>query len=658
MGASDRTTRTWRNAGVVATGRSPHAALRPVPIRAVTLGDGFWRPRLEANRDAGIPSFLKWLERDDQTAPFPAFARHGPDGSHPEIREAMELLDNTFRGHNEHRLLHTWRATVLKLVEACAYVLQSGEHQATRDLLEELVGGIVAAHKNDDFLRAYYGDHFENSYQLATPGHLVQAAIAHHRATGRTEFLECAEGVAQAVLREFEGKEFAEHACIEMALVELYRATGDERYLRGARHFVGLLMEQPPVIGPDAGEGNWRHFNRHVVRQTYLCAGGADYLAETGDATFGEQLDRIWDDMTTGKLHITGQLAVDYWMCERITSEPFGLSTGVFGVLQDHLVRGFELCEAVGNCYWNWRMLAATADAKYADLFERTLYNGFLSHVSLDGAAFHYVSPLATDGDFPPRNAWGSPEANCCPPNALRLMASVPGYFFSTSADGLWVHMYDDCRLDWRLEDGTPLAVVQKTRYPWDGHVAIDVSPGQAATFDVNLRIPGWCGEASVTVNGEPVDAPAPSGGYCRLRREWRESDRIDLTLPMPGVRMETDPRAVDFRGKTALMRGPLVYCFESPDNPDVKVWNIRVRRGPGDLNRTTDARLPGLYAPVGEAAGFEADFHDDLLGGVTALHGPSGVTAVPYYSWANRGPSVMRVWVGVGDSATKGRHE
>ena len=191
--------------------------------------------------------------------------------------------------------------------------------------------GIVAAHDSDEFWQAYYGDEFEYSYQLATPGHLIQAAVAHHRATGQADFLDVALRVADAVAAKFEGRAFAEHACIEMALVELWRATGEARILRLARHFAALLMEQPPVIGPHSGEGHWRHFNCHVVRQTYLPAGAADLLAEQENQALSEQLFAIWRDMVRGKLQVTGHIAVDHWMPERITPESFALSEGALG---------------------------------------------------------------------------------------------------------------------------------------------------------------------------------------------------------------------------------------------------------------------------------------------------------------------------------------
>ena len=648
----------WDKAGVVDTNSSSHAKLRPVPISAVQMGEGFWRKRMEANYKAGIPAFLAWLERDNQTDPFPTFARTKDP---QEIQAALERMRDCFVGRNRNWLLHCWRADVMKTIEACAFVLQSDEVPQIRELLDELVAGVVAAHQNQEFWDSYYGKDFENSYQLGTPGHVIQAAIAHHRTTGSSEFLDCACRVADVILEKYPDRTCTDHPCLEMALVELYRATGQKKYLKGGRQFLQALIQQPDEIGK--GNADYledpkkEHAGKHVVRQTYLCAGGADYLAETGDQAFRAKLEAIWNDMTTGKIQITGQLATEHMMPERVTPKPFQISAAVFGILQDHVIRGFELCEAVGNVYWNWRMLTVSAEAKYANLFERTLYNGFLAHVSLDGASFHYVSPLATDGDFPPRNAFGSPEANCCPPNALRMIASVPGYIFSTSDEGLWIHLYDNCTLDWHLEDGTPLCVVQKTDYPWDGEVTIELSPEKPTEFALNLRIPNWCGKTTVKINGKQADAAVESGSYCKLERCWEKGDVVTLDLPMPVVAMSADPRACNFRGqpvfqnKTALMRGPLVYCFEGLDNPDLAVWNIHLAVEQG---RNGQAEQSSLYGPITNIDDFEAVFDEALLEGVVALNGTGTdgkggsppLKAVPYYAWHNRGQSPMRVWV------------
>lgn len=646
-------TSQWENAGAADTTRSPNAVMRPVPVHAVEIDDGFWKPWLDANRTQGIFSFLNWLDEDDQVSPFREFAHFARTGDASRIDDGLDRMRRAYEGKNNQRLRHTWRATVMEVVEACAYILQSGEHTGIRALMDELVTGIVAAHASNEFLLSYYGENFEHSYQLGTPGHLFQAAVAHHRVTGETDFLNIAVTVADSIAGKFKGRAFAEHPGIEMALVELYRATGEKRILELATHFVGLIMEQPPVIGPDTGEGHWRHFNRHVVRQTYLCCGTADLLAEISDPALLEHLLAIWEDMNAGKIHITGQLATDYWLGERITNEPFAISTGVFGCLQDHIIHGFELCEAVGNIMWNWRMLTLTADTTFFDLLERTLYNGLLSHISLDHRNYHYLSLMASDGDHPPRNPWGNPTTGCCPANAVRFMPSIPSYFFSTSNEGVWVHLYDNCKMDWHLPDGRSIILSQRTRYPWDGTVTVEIGLREPAEFSVHLRIPSWCEHAVITINGRRLEDSVERGTYHRICRVWRDSDVITVTLRMPVVAMEADPRAHEFRDKVAVMRGPLLYCFEGVDNPDYHIRTISIpatgeRIRPFGEGIETEA----LYHPATELSFFEPIDKPDLLGGVTVLKGPtqnrgkSKITAIPYYAWANRTQSSMRIWI------------
>ena len=641
--ANNRHIPHWQEAGVVSTVASPFAPLKPVPVQAVTMRDGFWKTRMNANRTNGIPSFLAWLDVDDQTAPFRAYAA----GDKAGIAAGLETLKINPTGMNRTRNGHSWRANFHKWLEACAYVLQSGDDPDTRALLDLFVTGVANAHQDDAFWTIYYGDDFERSYGLGNPGHLIQAAIAHHRATGSTEFLECAQRVADEICQRFRGENFAGHSVIEMALVELYRTTGKERYLAGARHFLTPLLRQPPIIGSDFRG----YVSRHVVRQTYLMCAGADYYAETGDQEFMDKLTAIWRDMTTGKLHLTGQLAVDSENCELTCKDAFELHTGVFRFL---LSTGLETCEAIGNAAWNWRMLALTGDASYADLMERTLYNGFLAHVSVDGGKFHYMCPLSSDGNHWQRTPWSSASTSCCSPNALRTIASLPGYMFSASPDEVWVHLYDSCTMDWRQDDGTKLCLAQDASYPWDGKVTITLDPERPSTLDLNLRIPGWCRNPTVQVNGQPVEGDIASGTYCRITREWRKGDTVTLQLPMPVVAVTADPRANYFEGKVALCRGPLVYCVESTDNPAIDMWGACVALPP--KSEVDDGReLIGHYRQSALLNEFGADFRQDLLGGVVSLQGdggsydqPDGVlTFIPYFAWANRdNRSLMRTWI------------
>jgi len=640
--------------GIVDTSNSAYAVLRPVPINAVTLANGFWKPRMQADID-GILSFLAWLDEDDQTAPFRAYAKAARSGNDSEIPAALETLKRNLSGN------HPWTASTMAWLEACAWYLHSFDNPTIRNLLDEFVDGIVAAHKSEVFLQTYYGDIYENSYDLATPGHLIQAAIAHHRVTGNIAFLECAMRVADDVCRKFK---VAGHACIEMSLVELYRETGDTKYLDNARQFLEPWLRQTPEIGKGSGlfEDPWADTwcGRHVVRQPYLCAAAADYLAETDNPAFLKQMDAIWADMTTGKMQITGQIATSKMDvgAEQIVDKPFELSAGVFDLQHGSHHLGFELCEAVGNAFWNWRMLCATGKTTYADQFERVLYNGFLAHISLDGTKFHYTCALASDGNHLPRTvSSGSGHGvwcGCCPPNALRFIASIPGYMFSTSESGLWVHLYDNCRLDWHLADGSPVTIIEKTDYPWDGRISFEIQSDKTALFDFFLRIPGWCMDAIVKVNGANIDVNPRKGSYCRLQCNWNSGDVVSLELEMPILAMSADPRALDFRNKTALMRGPLVYCFEGVDNMGCDVSDICLCDG-SDLKPLSGcSRDSDLYSPYAEAVGFRAVYEPDMLNGITTLQRESDsdnkesstLMAIPYYAWDNREKSKMSVWV------------
>ena len=551
---------------------------------------------------------------------------------------------------------HAWRANFLAWIEACSLIIQSEGYSVFDTKLDEFVEGIVEAHNSSAFINTYYGTNYRFSYQLATPAHLIQAAAAYYRATGRENFLQCAMMVADDIIRKFNGEKFAGHPGIEMSLVELYRLTNRTSYLEGARHFLEALIRQPEIIGPSGyGKGNWRHFYRHVVRQTYLLAGGADYFLETGNQLFIKKLIDIWDDMVAGKIQIGGQLAVDPLCPERITSRPYELASGVFGVIRGTGNCGFELCESVGNAFWNWRMFNATRESRYMDMLERILYNGFLSHVSLDGRKFYYLlCPMSSDGDHPPRNIWGHPNTNCCPPNAIRFIASLPQYFFSSSSEGIWINLYDNCKMEWKLSNGIPLSLMLNTKYPWTGRVDITLSLKGSAEFSLFLRIPGWCKKTHIYINNEEFGLNIQEGHYCRINRRWTGGDCVALDFAMPAVYMYANPLALEFQGKVALMREPIVYCFEGADNPDINVWGIKIDCGYRNRNPKKLQKMKNIYEILGEADKFHPEFQANMLEGVTILKkhgrkGSPGLTAIPYYSWANRGPGQMRIWVGSG---------
>jgi len=608
----------WRDAGVAAFSESPHAKLHPVPIRAVTMNDGFWQPRMRTNRTASVPRLLELLE------------------SHGALDNFRRVFKPT---HCERRGPLFTDSDVYKWMEAAALVLQSGDDAELAEMLDGVIDVVLAAQHDDGYLNTWYvdervNDRFTNlpeNHELYCAGHLFQAAIAHYRATGSSRLLDGATRFADYLCTMFGPDKpvqgHAGHPEIEMALVELYRTTSQQRYL----DLAGYFLDGAGLASSDALAG-------HAVRQMYLCAGGADYVAETGDTAMQAANQRLWDDLITGKMYITGGVG------SRYVAEAFGDPFE----LPNH--RSYtETCAAIGNAMWNWRLLATTGDARHADLIERVLYNGFLSGVSLSGTDYFYVNPLASIGGDP-RQPWY--DVTCCPSNIQRTIAAIPGHLFSTSATGLYVHLYDNCRLDWHLADGTALTVTQQGGYPWDGRVEITVTPATPTTFDLNLRIPGWCRGAEVSVNGQAVDVAVEPGRYCRVRRTWQPGDTVTLEMAMPAVAMVADQRVDEDRHAVALMRGPIVYCAEGTDQPGIALDRVRLPIVP-------ETMMPAV----------KVSHESAFLGGVTVLRvqaremnppaalytplaevpenpgRPAELTAIPYYAWANRQPNPMQVW-------------
>jgi DUF1680 family protein len=427
-----------------------------------------------------------------------------------------------------------------------------------------------------------------------------------------------------------------------MALVELARETGEARYLEQAQYF--LDARGRGLIGGDVYHQDhlpFREMERmagHAVRALYLNCGATDLYAERGEPALRAALDRLWENMTARQLYVSGGLG------SRYQGESFG---GDYELPNERAYA--ETCAAIGNVMWNWRMLALEGDARYADLLELSLYNGFLVGLAADGKHYFYQNPLADDGTHR-RRPWF--ECACCPTNVVRLLASLPGYLYSTSEEGLWVHLYVQGSAQARLADGSVVKLSQRGGYPWDGKVILEMEA--EGDFSLFLRIPGWCEMVdSLTINGRPVSGTLRPGSYAEIRRVWQPGDRIYFNLPMPVRRVECHPYAAENVGRIALMRGPLLYCVEGADNPGLD---------PRDLV------LPGK-------ALFMADTRPDLLGGVVLLRGVARIgspgsewrsrlyrtvpvepaqpkrravemTAIPYFAWANRGPGPMQVWL------------
>lgn len=624
-----------QDAVVVDTSSSPHARLRPVPVPAVTLADPFWAPRLETLREVTLPAQYRSLE---ETGRIDNFCRAA----------GKKQLPFQGRYYND--------SDVYKWLEAVAWTLARGRDPALELTADAVIAEIVDAQEPDGYLNTYFAldraaerwTNLRDMHELYCAGHLIQAAVAHRRATGSERLLTVARRLADHIGETFgpaaAGKRPGTpgHEEIEMALVELSRETGEPRYRRQAGFF--LDMRGRGLIGGRPYHQDHKPFREldrlvgHAVRAVYLTAGAADLYAETGEPALRATLHRLWENMTTRQMYVSGGIGA------RHQGEAFG------GEYELPNARAYaETCAAIGSVMWHWRMLALEGDAGYADALETALYNGVLVGLSLDGLTYFYENPLRDDGGHR-REPWF--DCACCPPNLARLLASLPGYFYSLSEDGVWTHLYAEGTARLRLADGRTVGLKQHTRYPWDGEVVIEVE-GQGP-FTLYLRVPAWCESgASMEINGQPLEAMPPPGAYAHLRRDWQPGDRVRLDLPMPVRRVACHPYAAENVGRVALCRGPLLYCLEGVDHPGL------------DLR---DLWLP-LDAPL------TAEDRPDLLGGVVTLHGralaappdagwagrlyrtarpqPAAsrgqavpMTAIPYYAWANRQPGPMQVWL------------
>ena len=629
----------WRSQGIVYNASSPQAKVHTVPIRAVKMGEGFWSARMRTNVEQSIPSLLQLLE------------------SHGVVDNFRRLSSRKAAGRRGP--LYT-DSDIYKWMEAVAFVLQSGDQPALRAKLGQIIDEVVAAQEPSGYLNTYYVQERESlrftemhrSHELYCLGHLLQAGIAYYRATGETKLLDVGRKYADYLVQNFgpdKKPALTGHPELEMALVELYRTTGERRYLEFAGYLLGgdrmrlnLTDDQVRYMFSGIPFTSHRKFEGHAVRALYASSGATDYFAETGDEKYLRALAILWRDLVDRKMYVTGGVG------SRAAGESFGDPYEL-----PNATAYAESCAAIANMMWNWRLLLVSGEARFADVLERSLYNGVNSGMSLSGKLYCYRSPLESAGEDV-RASWY--DTTCCPPNLERTFASIPGYLYGTSPTGVYLHLYHSSTLDWRLEDGTGLSLVEETDYPWNDTISIMVKPAQPTEFSVFLRIPGWTQKAKVTVNGQPAQPPAKPGEYLEIHRVWKTDDKIRLTLDMSPRVVTANPRVRDDLGRIALERGPLVYCLEQLDLVA--------------QDSVSDISLP--LGPV-PARGFTTEFRPDMMGGIVVIKhkgiaaskpfseeplyrawskgGSKGsneveLTFIPYYAWANRLPSPMEVWV------------
>jgi DUF1680 family protein len=640
----------WKDAGVIDLNNSPYAKLKTVPVRAVVILDGFWSQRRKTNEVASIPSMREELLEHGR---MNNFLRLQGKSSDPQKGPVFSDSD------------------IYKWTEAVGFQLQIADNPELRKTTDAMIRDVVAIQEPSGYLNTYYNgdrkplrmqyDVQTTGHELYCIGHMLQGAIAYYRATGDPTLLKAGIRFVDDFLIPNYGPGASQkaivsgHPEIEMALIELSRTTGDRKYVDLAGYIlhgderVPLRPQQIVYMYCGIPFTSRTKLEGHAVRAMYACCGATDYYLETGDQAYWKTLNVLWDDLTAHQLYVNGGVGA------RAAGEAFGDQYE----LPNAQAYG-ESCAAIGNMMWNWRMLAASGDAKFADVIERALYNGINSGMSLDGKTYCYRNPLAFDPagesrdrhlvEGKIRNAWY--DTTCCPPNLERTFASLSGYFYSTNADGVYVHLYDNSEMNWHLQDGTALKVQQKTNYPWSGDVKMTISPATPKEFVMYVRIPGWSTKNSVKVNGKEITGPKP-GEYMAIRRRWAENDTIDLSFDMTTRMLKANPAVTEDRGRVAFQRGPIVFCMEHLDQPD---------HGVG-------MNLAG-YTVLAEGATVE-QFEPQLLDGVMVLTHPATISKtatdvplyfpastpkspaipttvklIPYYAWANRESASMQVWI------------
>jgi len=639
-------------------------AVQPVPFTAVHLDDAFWAPKIETNRQVSIPFAFQQCERTGRVDNFERAAR---------VLRGEELANRTPPGYPFDD------TDLYKVIEGASYTLSVHPDPKLDAYVDGMIAKIAAAQERDGYLytartidphhpHPWAGsERWElekvDSHELYNLGHLYEAAVAHYQATGKRSLLDVALRTADLLAQTFgPGKRsiWPGHQITEMGLVKLYRITGKPQYLDLARF---LLDER----GPDGDQGAGRSYNQsqakvveqteavgHAVRATYMYSGIVDVAALTGDEALVEAADTIWNNLVSKKLYITGGIGATG------AGEAFGADYEM-----PNMTAYNETCAAIGNDFWNHRLFLLHGDAKYIDVMERTLYNGLISGVSLDGQAFFYPNPLESLGQHA-RSPWFG--VACCPGNVTRFLASVPGYVYAKRGETIYVNLYaagtGEIPLGGSGRGSLTVRLTQETRYPWDGAVAVTVRPSRAARFTLNVRIPGWARNepvpsdlyrfldrspdaATVRVNGRPV-ALVLDKGYLALDRTWQPGDRVDLALPMPVRRVVAHDKVTADLGRVALQRGPIVYAAEWPDNPDGKVRNLVLP----DTSKLSAAFRPDLLNGVTVVTAAAVALARDAKGGVTRAEQP--LVAIPYYAWANRGRGEMVVWLPRTDAAAR----
>lgn len=651
------------SAAAVAQGaeRSPQARVQPLPFNAAHWTEGFWADRFEVCRTQTIPSMWRLMSGTEYSQYLENF------------RVAAGLKEGRYRGAPFND------GDFYKWLEAAIVMFGTTGDANLRVAIDESVETILRAQRPDGYLhtqvlvRARKGEagaepfQDRNNFELYNLGHLMTTACVHHQLTGEVQLLAAARRAADFLEKTFQGASpDAARASVcpshYMGLVDLYRETGEARYLELAKRMFALRSQIA-----DGGDDNQdripfaqqREAVGHAVRANYLYAGAADLFLASGEASYWQPLEPIWRILTQTKMYLTGGCGALY-----DGASPDGAKD------QKHITRVHqaygrnyqlpnttahsETCANIGNVLWNWRMFLATGEARFVDVLELALYNSVLSGVSLGGTEYFYTNPLRVTDPLPAELRWSRTRVPfvssfCCPPNVARIIAEASTYAYARSPRTLWVNLYGGSNITTHVDGVGRVKLTQASSYPWNERVRLTVSETTGEEFTLKLRIPEWSGEARLSINGQTATLAARPGSYAALTRRWKTNDVIELDLPMEARLIEANPLVEETLNQLAVKRGPLVYCLESADLPaGVRVADVGL---PPDIRLTAHLepqRLGGVVILAGAAEARDAgDWNGRLYRELSpAKTSPVNIRLVPYYAWGNRGPGEMTVWM------------
>ena len=667
--------------GITDTRNSKFAVVNSTPIDAVKWTDGFWGERFGVFSGTSVQSMWEtW--KSDKGHSYNNFLiaagekqgkRHGPpfhDGDMYKWLEAVAAVYAVNKDPELDKIMDDVIRLIAKAQQPDGYlhtpvVIAQMNKKAVQDEEKENenIGTAVGTSKDGRFGNPL---NFE-AYNL---GHLITAGIIHKRATGKTTLFDCAVKAANCLYDFYmhPTKEALEQGVIcpshYMAITEIYRETGDPKYLELSKQLINIRDSVKNGTDDNQDRIPFRQqYNAigHSVRANYLYAGVADLYVEDGETQLKKNLDAIWNDLVYRKMYINGACGP---LFDGTSPDGTEYKPALIQKVHQSYGRPYQLphstahnetCANIGNLLLNWRLFQTSADAKYTDLVENCLYNSILCGISLDGKKYFYTNALRKTDELPYTLRWPRERVEyiscfCCPPNTLRTLCEAQDYAYSVGKGEIYVNLYGANTLTTKLDGIGEISLEQKTDYPWDGNIALTVTKLKGKKdFTLKLRIPAWCDNATIKVNGEPVNVDTKSESYAAVTRQWKKGDVVTLDMPMETKLMEANPLVEECRGQVAVQRGPVIYCLESNDLNGVNIDNIAI---PADAEFTpVETTIEGsrMMALETEAVNrTEASWENTLYREISKDKNTVKIRLIPYFAWGNRGDSEMTIWIPV----------